>query len=134
MAVRFADMLLSFAYDHTRLRALGESSRNSVHHAFPSEALGRHADVVKKAVQYTAVLALLEKRSLATALRKMMAMTDGQPLDIVRQLPFPRPLGMADSTTSEYSWTSEAVDSVVRLPGGRSFEHAVEDRLLACAS
>jgi hypothetical protein len=133
LALRFADFLLSLAYDRSRLRGI---ARQAAPHpqavTFPAGELGTHARAIKVAVQYATVLALLEKRNLGNGMRKFLSEDSTAALNAVARVPFSA-TGVA-GPQADPEQAPEAVTGFVHSPPGRAYEYAIEGQAMACAA
>jgi len=132
-ALQFAGLLLSLVYDRSRLRAVAVHAAPQANPVvFPARELGKHAGLIKRAVQYATVLALLETKGFGAGMRKFLGGYDMDALDAGAHMP----ISAGDSTVlpADPAWAAEAVCGFVQSPRGRAYEYAIEGEALACAA
>ncbi len=132
-ALQFADLLLSLVYDRPRLRAVAvQASPQATPIVFPARELGKHAGLIKRAVQYATVLVLLETKGFGAGMRKFLGASDTDTLEAYAQSPVLA--GDNPDLCADPEWAAEAVTGFVHSPQGRVYEYAIEGKAMACAA
>jgi hypothetical protein len=131
-ALQFADFLLSLVYDRSRLRAIAHGAPPSSPVDFPDRELGQHAGLIKLAIQYATLLALLEKKGLGSGIRKFLGGYD--PVEPEAEARISSPAGERAVSPLYPAWAANAVSGFVHSPQGRVYENAIEGQAMACAA